>query len=66
MKEIFMVDMLNNIGFVHTNMPVVLLSSNITADDILLTYLYSDLEILQNDYKNVQIKKLTECAVISS
>ncbi len=66
MKEIFMVDMLNNIGFVHTNMPVVLLSSNITADDILLTYEFGFLEILPKDYKKGEIKKLIECAVISS
>ncbi len=57
MKEIFMVDMLNNIGFVHTNMPVVLLSSNITADDILLTYEFGFLEILPKDYKKGEIKK---------
>lgn len=64
MKEIFMVDMLNNIGFIHTNMPVVLLSSHITADDILLTYEFGFLEILPKDYQKGEVKKLIECAVI--
>ncbi len=63
-KEIFMVDMLNNIGFINTNMPVVLLSSNITADDILLTYEFGFLEILHKDYKKGEIKKIMEYAVI--
>ncbi|MCI6474844.1 MAG: response regulator [Mucispirillum sp.] len=65
MKEIYMVDMLNNIGFIHTNMPVVLLSSNITADDILLTYEFGFLEILPKDYKKGEIRKLIEEAVVN-
>ena len=65
MKEIFMVDMLNNIGFIHTNMPVVLLSSNITADDILLTYEFGFLEILPKDYKKGEVRKLIEEAVVN-
>ncbi len=62
-KEIFMIDMLNNI-FIHTNIPVVLLSSNITAEDILLAYEFGFLEILHKDYKKGEIKKLIEYAVI--
>ncbi len=58
MKEIYMVDMLNNVGFIHTSMPVVLLSSNITADDILLTYEFGFLEILPKDYNTGEIKEL--------
>ncbi len=46
-------------------MPVVLLSSHITADDILLAYEFGFLEILPKDYKKGEIKKLIECAVIS-
>lgn len=65
MKEIYMVDMLNNIGFIHTNMPVVLLSSNITADDILLTYEFGFLEILPKDYKKGEVRKLIEEAVVN-
>ena len=65
MKEIYMVDMLNNIGFIHTNMPVVLLSSNITADDILLTYEFGFLEILPKDYKKGDVRKLIEEAVVN-
>ena len=65
MKEIYMVDMLNNIGFIHTNMPVVLLSSNITADDILLTYEVGFLEILPKDYKKGEVRKLIEEAVVN-
>ena len=65
MKELFMVDMLNNIGFIHTNMPVVLLSSNITADDILLTYEFGFLVFLPKEYKKGEVKKLIECAVIN-
>ena len=58
MKEIYMVDMLNNVGFIHTSMPVILLSSNVTADDILLTYEFGFLEILPKDYKLGEIKEL--------
>ena len=65
MKEIYMVDMLNNIGFIHTNMPVMLLSSNITADDILLTYEFGVLEILPKDYKKGEVRKLIEEAVVN-
>ena len=65
MKEIYMVDMLNNIGFIHTSMPVVLLSSNITADDILLTYEFGFLEILPKDYKKGEVRKLIEEAVVN-
>ena len=65
MKEIYMVDMLNNIGFIHTNMPVVLLSSNITANDILLTYEFGFLEILPKDYKKGEVRKLIEEAVVN-
>lgn len=58
MKEIYMVDMLNNVGFIRTSMPVILLSSNVTADDILLTYEFGFLEILPKDYKKGEIKEL--------
>lgn len=64
-KEVFMVDMLNNIGITHANMSVVLLSSNITADDILLTYEFGFLEILPKDYEKGEIKKLIESVAVN-
>lgn len=64
-KEIFMVDMLNNIGISHADVSVVLLSSNITADDILLSYEFGFLEILPKDYKKGEIKKLIEKVAVN-
>lgn len=64
-KEIFMVDLLNNIGISHTDISVVLLSSNITADDILLSYEFGFLEILPKDYKKGEIKKLIEKVAVN-
>ncbi len=62
MKEIYMVDMLNNIGLIRRSQPVILLSSNIAADDILLAYEFGFLEILPKDYKLGEIKKLLSLA----
>ncbi len=65
-KEIFMIDMLNHIGFLHTNMSVVLLSENLTADDTLLAYDFGFLDILPINYKKGEVAKLIECALISN
>lgn len=63
MKELYMVDMLNNIGLIETKMPVVLLADKITADDILLTYEFGLLDIFPKDYKKGEIKQVIERAV---
>ncbi len=62
MKEIYMVDMLNNIGFIRTSQPVILLSSKVAADDILLAYEFGFLEILPKDYKLGELKQLFSLA----
>lgn len=63
MKELYMVDMLNNIGLIETKMPVVLLADKITADDILLTYEFGLLDIFPKEYKKGEIKQVIERAV---
>lgn len=63
MKELYMVDMLNNIGLIETKMPVILLADKITADDILLTYEFGLLDIFPKDYKKGEIKQVIERAV---
>ena len=63
MKDIYMMDMLNGSGFVDKSVPIVALSSDITADNILLTYEFGLLDIYPKDYKIGAVRKAIERAV---
>ena len=63
LKELYTIDMINSINFLHSSMPVILLSDNLAAEDILMSYELGIADICPRDFKHGEIKLIVEKTV---
>lgn len=60
LKELYTIDMVNSVNFLHSTLPVIFLSDNLTAEDILMSYELGITDICPRYFSQGEIKNITD------